>query len=131
MGRAGVRDARHRESHCATSLVCDFGALTCGERPFALRSRRADDGDDPLWVLHQVQPRKPQHLPAEKGNVVLAYALVVKVSGVAVVRPPVNLDSDLLPGERHVNLVAADWVVGTPPRDAGLAEELHKQTFCL
>jgi hypothetical protein len=50
-----------------------------GERNSARRNRSANEGEYPLRVLGQIQPREAQDLPAKQRNLVLPLAIVLEV----------------------------------------------------
>src|SRR5262245_57275999 len=87
-----------------------------------LSNRCGDFAAHALRILRQVQPREPQHLPAEQRDLVLTFAVVLKVLLVTVKCPAVCLESELRLGKCHVDLVAADGVVGLPTGKAVVAQ---------
>ena len=94
-------------------------------------SRSSNFGDHALRILRQVQPREAQHLPAEQRELVLPFAVDLKVFRAAVKGPAVDFDCDLLLRESDVDLVSAHRIVRLPSGNAVVPQQLDEQTFGL
>src|SRR6185295_1386188 len=69
-------------------------AQTSAQRRLAHRNREPDLEDHPLRIFDEVQPGEPQHLPAQKCDLVLPLSIMLE-GGVIVTSPAVDLDGDL------------------------------------
>src|SRR6476646_815237 len=104
--------------------LSDFGAQTCAQRRLAHRNREPDLGDHPLRIFDEVQPGEPQHLPAQKRDLVLPLAIMLEGWLIIVKRPAGGLDSDLGRCKGDVDVISADGVVRSPAGDARRTRKL-------
>ena len=64
-----------------------------------------------MRIFDEVQPGEPQHLPAQKRDLVLPLSIMLEGGLIIVKRPAVGLDSDLGRWKGDVDFISADGVV--------------------
>src|SRR3954447_4774751 len=98
----------------------------CGAalRPRAAGAEGGEDrrGDGARLALH-LAVREAQDAMARQREPGVALAVALEGRASAVVRPPVRLDDEPLPGEQEVDLEARDAVVHSRARQAAVAAE--------